>query len=257
MGILLVTATKLEMQAALAGLVPAEKAVALAHALSENKSPVTGIQACGHILFPLICGVGPVSAGLRLGVALEALRQSPVSGILNLGLGGSYDTRKAPLGSVVGATCEIFPEFGLRRGDAIDAHGLNFAQALTSMGEIVDRIPPEALPDADPEKGLGNMGLNCHTLVAPSFVCGPSVTVAGVSADPEYAAAMARRTGGLMENMEGFALALGAAQHKLPFVELRAISNAVGYRPPEHWDIPGALAALTKTAAGLFTGTAY
>ena len=148
MGILLVTATALEMQAALAGIVPAEKAASLAHSLSESESPVTSRQACGRTLFLLICGVGPVSAGLRLGFALGALSSESLSGILNLGLAGSYDTEKAPLGGIVGATCEIFPEFGLCIGSDIDAHGLNFAQTLTPMGEIFDRIPP-FLPDTE------------------------------------------------------------------------------------------------------------
>jgi futalosine hydrolase len=54
--------------------------------------------------------------------------------------------------------------------------------------------------------------------------------------------------------MEGFALAYGCAVAGVPFVELRAVSNAVGARPPVAWDLPGALSALGQATHRLFTG---
>jgi futalosine hydrolase len=256
MDILLVAATPLEMQAALAGLMPVKKAVSLAESLAGPHMPVqrraAPLAVRGHRLFPLICGVGPVSAALHLGFALGSLR-GRTSGVLNLGVAGTYDEQAAPVGSVIAASAEIFPEFGLATETTTDPLGLGFAQSLTPDGPVFDRIPP-LQPDGREvawlslEKGLGNMGLQCHTFM----MRGSSVTVAGASGNPERAALLARRTGGLTENMEGFALALGAARHGLAFAEIRAVSNVAGYRPPHRWDMPGALAALTNAVATLF-----
>ncbi|MFP5257993.1 MAG: futalosine hydrolase, partial [Acidobacteriota bacterium] len=84
-------------------------------------------------------------------------------------------------------------------------------------------------------------------------VAGPCLTVAGVSATPERAAALAGQYRALAESMEGFAVALAGAAAGLPGLELRAVSNRVGSRPPADWDLPGALAALGRAAARLFS----
>ena len=51
--------------------------------------------------------------------------------------------------------------------------------------------------------------------------------------------------------MEGYGAALAATGARLPFAELRAISNAIGPRDRGAWRIPDALAALTKAAHAL------
>ena len=57
-----------------------------------------------------------------------------------------------------------------------------------------------------------------------------------------------------IENMEGFALAFATMQKGLPFLEVRTISNLVGSREAEDWDLKGALNALEDVARQLFTG---
>ena len=47
-------------------------------------------------------------------------------------------------------------------------------------------------------------------------------------------------------------LALACAVAEVPFLELRAISNRVGARPPEDWDLPAALTALSQAMTTLF-----
>ncbi len=54
--------------------------------------------------------------------------------------------------------------------------------------------------------------------------------------------------------MEGFAAAYAAMQAGLPFLEVRTVSNMVGSRDSEDWDIKGALKALGTAANGLFAG---
>ncbi len=301
MEILLVTATLLEMRAVLAGLCPPPEAEPLLAVLEKAPAGETvPLFLPGGSLRLLICGIGPVAAGLSLGFALgrlcgpvfaepaptpveqdasqpsdeqtHPLLPSPelkslgerrmgvwgkeenllfkggfppsptIRGVLNFGLAGTYDAARAPLGSVVLATEEIWPEYGLATEKGVDPQGIGFAQTE------LDGVPVFGTLPLAPQNALGNMGLNCHNFT----IQGASVTVAGVSGSPALAAAMAAHTRGLTENMEGFALALGAARAGLPFAEVRAVSNEVGFRPPERWDSKTALAVMGEAAQQLF-----
>jgi futalosine hydrolase len=186
-------------------------------------------------LLPLICGVGLPNAALALG----GLPDGELSGVLNLGLAGSYDPVLAPLGSLVAASEEIWPEYGLVLREGVRAEALGLALAEQDGRPVFDRIA------LSPVLSLEAMGLNGSLGARP----GPAVTVAGVSGSPSRARRLARRTGGLMENMEGFALALGClSRGGIPFAEIRSISNLAGLRPPEGWDLPLALAGLGQAA---------
>ncbi len=217
----------------------------------EQPTPLPSLSLPGCTLDLLVCGVGPVAAALALGRYLgrnqESRRQPPLRGILNLGIAGSYDTGAAPLGSLVLATEEVYPEYGVwphqEDGQRAVPLPLPFPQAVIAGQKVVNHLPLEPLRD------LGNMGLNWHS----GWRSGVSVTVAGVSGTPQRAGHMAALGRGLTENMEGFSLALGAAMAGIPFAELRAISNAAGLRPPEGWDMPAALAALGQGAKNLLS----
>lgn len=207
--------------------------------------PPPALSLPGCTLDLLVCGVGPVASALALGRFLgrEACRSGLPRGILNLGLAGSYDIEAAPLGSLVLATEEVYPEYGVRSHPPHPEDGqemlplpLGFPQAEITGRKVFDRFP------LAPESALGNIGLNWHS----TWRQGASVTVAGVSGTPERARRLAALCGGITENMEGFPLALGAAMAGIPFVELRAVSNAAGLRPPQGWDMPAALAALGR-----------
>ena len=269
MDILLVTATAMEMRAVLSGV----------SAAGGAGGEVFRLGRCR--LHPLICGVGPVNAafalGRRLGLAGSPDARPFFSAVLNMGIAGTYDQDRLPVGSVAAASAEIWPEYGLAGAGQVDAVGLGFAQAVYRGGRIVERV------ELAPQEALGSLGIGWHT---PPLDC-PAVTVAGCSADPERARSLRERTQGLMENMEGFALALGCLHYEnglgvpgvdgslgigpsgaktaehvsggeprvlpaLPFVEIRSISNVAGCRPPKGWDMPGALAALSRTAKELF-----
>ena len=252
MRLLLVCATLMELRACLSPL-PApdapeaaaayEAAYAGGHAWLD---PPPALRLSGCTLDLLVCGVGPVASALALGRFLgrETCRSAPLlRGILNLGLAGSYDIEAAPLGSLVLATEEVYPEYGVRPHPPHPEDGqeklplpLGFPQAEIEGQKVFDRLP------LAPESALGNMGLNWHS----KWRQGASVTVAGVSGTPERAGRLASLCGGITENMEGFPLALGAAMAGIPFMELRAVSNAAGLRPPQGWDMPAALAALGR-----------
>ncbi|EHJ47804.1 futalosine nucleosidase [Solidesulfovibrio carbinoliphilus subsp. oakridgensis] len=199
----------------------------------------------GRDFLILVTGVGPVAAALAVGRVLGR-HEGAIGGLVNCGVAGSFDLAGVPLGGLVAATAEAFPEFGLRREAGTDPRGIGFPQLSlpgAGGGPVFDRLP------LAPEAAAGDMGLS----LPPGTLFGPCVTVAGVSGDAARAALLARRYGAACESMEGFAVGLAAAVAGLPFLELRTVSNRVGARPPEDWDLAGALAALGRAVAILFS----
>lgn len=183
----------------------------------------------GRDMAVLLTGVGPVAAAATLG---RLLGGGAIDGVLNLGLAGAYDLTTAPLTSLVTATAETFPEYGLRRAGVVDPRGLGFPQLTIAETPVYDRL------SLDPAAAAATLGLN----LPEGTIKGALASVAGVATPPAAKPAPDL----LAENMEGFALALACRLADIPFLELRAISNRVGARPPEDWDFAGALTALAR-----------
>lgn len=265
--LLLVSATAMEMRAFVSSFPGGPGSVPEAPAAPG--APLPRLELPGHSVSLLVCGVGPLAAALSLGRVLGSVPGSDpdraqadgkcgFDGLLNVGLAGSYDMAAAPVGSLVLAGEERFPEYGVwpDAGECIMGSGLgagepasmSLPQAELASGPVLNALALE------PDAALGKLALNCHTDERATMLRkGVSLTVAGVSGTPGRARRLASLFQGLTENMEGFALALGALQAGLPFLELRAVSNEAGYRPPGTWDVPAALAALNAAGQMLFS----
>lgn len=218
--ILLACATRQELQAVLS-----------CPDSSSGREPAP-ISMGGREFLPCAVGIGPVAAALSAGRLLE--RHPEVTGIVNLGICGSFETAAAPLGSVCAASAEILPEYGVRRA----IHGEEEAFGHQMFADLT-LDPPNRL-DFDPREQARSMGLNLH----PDWITGPSLTVAGVSGDQEQADTLRTRYKALTENMEGFSLALAARRHGIGFLEIRTVSNPVGARDKRLWNFRLALQAL-------------
>jgi futalosine hydrolase len=224
-----------------------ELSAALGLKVEARQGKLFAASAHGRPVLALVTGIGVVNAALALGRALEqaSAEGTGADGVICLGVAGSFDLAVQPLGSAWLVEREIWPEYGLLFSGqcAADARGLGFSLNGSKAAEpdaIFERLDWDAPAEA------ATMGL------APGGLAyAASLTVSGVSADPERARALWERFGAGLENMEGFALAYGARLAGLPFAELRAVSNAVGARPPKDWDLPGALAALGSAAQRL------
>ena len=180
----------------------------------------------------------------------------PFRGVVNMGIAGSYDCVAAPVGSVVLVDWECFPEYGVwpEYDESVDGLSenngqplaLRFAQGLLPAGPVFSRLALDA------HNTLGKLGLNCHTTLR----LGGGATLSGVSGTRRRAGRMQTLTGALagatIENMEGFALALGAAALGVPFVELRSVSNQAGFRTPHTWNVDAAAQALGVAAQNIF-----
>lgn len=188
----------------------------------------------GRKFLPCVVGIGPVAAALSAGALLE--RHPGVTGILNLGICGSFDTDVAPLGAVCVASAEIWPEYGVRR--AQDDGGQEEAFGHQMFADLP--LEPVNRLDLDPRAQARAMGLS----LPADWIAGPSLTVAGVSGDQKRADMLRSRHKALTENMEGFGLALAAKRRGIPFLEIRTVSNPVGARDKRLWNFGLALQAL-------------
>ncbi|HHI80862.1 MAG TPA: hypothetical protein ENK02_12915 [Planctomycetes bacterium] len=222
----------------------------------EGRGTIGG-QPCSLV------GMGPIEAAVGAGRAFA--RHPEVQAGLLLGLGGSYDLKRAPRGALVRAEW-----FGL---DPAPLAFLEKGARLGLEGELEARhpMPAEGLPAA-----LGNWE------GSEEILSGGFVTVAAPSEEPGVGrelgpglegAKLGPRRGGakmgpglkgaqlgpglegaLVEEMEGYAVARAGMAFGKGLASLRAISNGVGERDLAVWDLEGAFRALRRVVEVLQGG---
>ncbi|MFD3503804.1 futalosine hydrolase [Streptomyces sp. NPDC058676] len=181
----------------------------------------------------LAAGVGPALAAASTAAALTAaaLEGTPYDLVVSAGIGGGFQP-EAPLGSLVVADEITAADLGAETADGF--------LPVTELGfGTVTHRPPETLVRA----------VVSVTGARPGAVLTVS-TVTGTTA--RATALRERHPRALAEAMEGFGVAEAAAAHRVPVLELRAVSNPVGPRDRAAWRIGDALSALT-TAFGKLT----
>ena len=184
-------------------------------------------------------GVGPALAGAataRLLTLAEAAGR-PYRAVVSAGIAGGFAGR-VPVGGTVLATRSVAADLGAES-----------PEGFIPVDEL--GMPPEllgiatALP-ADP--GL----LGALRTALPEANVGAVLTVSTVTGTAASTEALAgRHPDAVAEAMEGYGVAVAAAQARLPFAELRTVSNPIGPRDRGAWRMKEAFAALTEAAAAL------
>ncbi|WP_329598194.1 futalosine hydrolase [Streptomyces pseudovenezuelae] len=171
-------------------------------------------------------GVGPALAAASTATALTraALAGAPYGLVVSAGIGGGF-LPHAPVGSLVVADEITAADLGAETADGF--------VPVTELGfGAVTHRPPEALVRA--------------AAAATGARAGAVLTVSTVTGTAARAAALRERhPTALAEAMEGFGVAEAAGAHRVPVLEIRAVSNPVGPRDRAAWRIGDALAALT------------
>ena len=171
----------------------------------------------------LLCGVGPVEAAARTAAALVGERYDLV---LNIGIAGAFEGRAA-----VGESCVVaadFVELDRENGEAL----------RLPPG---DRLYSRAQSDPSLVEMLAESGIPQRTGVTVSRVTTAASTCERLSA-----------LGAEIESMEGFAVLRAAELAHVRALELRGISNLVGPRASETWNVAAAFAALADATHRLF-----
>jgi futalosine hydrolase len=190
----------------------------------ERDAVAQAFTGDGHLV--IAAGVGPALAAASTATALTtaALRGTPYDLVVSAGIAGGFQP-EAPVGSLVVADEITAADLG-----AETPEGFVPVTAL-GFGTVTHRPPEPLVRD-----------LAAATGARPGAV----LTVSTVTGTAERAAALrARHPSALAEAMEGFGVAEAAAAHRVPVLEIRAVSNPVGPRDRAAWRIGDALAALT------------
>ncbi|MBA4119953.1 MAG: futalosine hydrolase [Isosphaera sp.] len=238
-GVLVVCATPLE-----AGALLAELGVGslVAHAQEWRPMPVLpGLKL-------LISGVGKANAAAATARALDPASDA---GVLSIGIGGvlptpekntpvnSADERRATLGDVVVSTRSVYADEGLLTPEKfVDLHDMGFP--------------------AGPWEGSGPWAPPAwlSTLRTLGDAQGVIATVSTCSGTDQAAREVARRTGAVVEAMEGAAVAQVAERLGVAWGEVRVVSNTTGDRHAQRWEMRAALDRLARLGAALAgTGT--
>lgn len=183
------------------------------------------IRAAGVDVPVLVAGAGPAAAAAATAAALDPGTDL----VLSAGIGGGF----APLvpGDVAVASSAVFADLGAETAD-----GFTPVSALGFGDERYDVSPALAIELAD------RTGAHLGAILTVATVTGSAARAQEL---------LARHPDAVAEGMEGAGVAAAARVRGVPFAELRAISNLVGPRDRDAWQIPRALNALGRAVASV------
>lgn len=186
-----------------------------------------------------VTGIGIAATCYNLTKILDSAllpAAKPYDLVVNIGIAGSYSA-EFPIGSVAHITVEQFGDMGIEtRGGfqtlfdyaMLDANTLPFVDGLLKVSDPYPVTGPlEGVKDATGITFQTITGIREHNLRRME------------SFSPH------------IESMEGAAFFYVCLMEKVPFIELRAVSNEVGERDKSRWDIRAAFSALENTCVRL------
>jgi futalosine hydrolase len=180
----------------------------------------------------VVGGLGLVNTAAALAAQLAA---APPRLVLQFGIAGAYVPAGLAVGAVACATEEIYGDLGV----------------LTPAGwQPADLIGIPLLPGAPPRFNRFPLdaALVEHAARAAGARAGPFVTVSTCTGVRTVGDALHHRWGALCESMEGAAAAHVCALYRVPFLEVRGVSNLVEDRDREKWQLARAVAAAQDAA---------
>lgn len=184
----------------------------------------------------MLTGIGTTSTSYRLTKQLCSA-ETPYDLVVNTGIAGSF-SKEFPIGAVARIDKEYFGDLGfetfsgfqtLFEYQILDADTFPFKGGALNAPLLGDRL----------ENSLS------HIKKASS------VTVQTVSGLPEKTDRLRMGFSPQIESMEGAAFFYICLLERVPFIELRSVSNEVGERDRTKWNIPLALENLKKETANL------
>jgi len=174
----------------------------------------------------LVTGVGAIAATAAI---YRCINDERPDFMVQAGIAGCFDREQA-LGSVFAIEEEFLGDAGVEEdGEWKDI----FDMGLTEP----DQYPFE-------KKTLKNPLADHHTIgLCPKA---SAVTVSTITTHPARLAQIGEKYGAHLESMEGAAFHFCALSERIPFLQLRAISNYAGERDKSKWKIKDAIGNLNK-----------
>lgn len=174
-------------------------------------------------------GIGKVNAAHAASCILE---RYSVDALINIGVAGAYSGAGLKNGDIAVASKEILGDEGV-----VDSRGW---KSLSTIGiPVVQHGGKKYFNEFQIEHRLFKKIIKAIAADAaqPRIGHGPFVTLSAASGSRARAGEFAKRFNAICENMEGAAVAQVSALYKMPFLEIRGISNIAGVRDKKKWDL--------------------
>ncbi len=211
-----------------------------------RKTAWSGMLDGGPVLV-LPAGMGKTNAAQALTALLET---RPVRGVIGFGVAGAYPGSGLALGDVALASAAIYGDEGVEApGGWISTEAIGIPLLERSGARVFNEIALDPTLVDRARVALQAAGVAARV--------GPFVTVSACSGTAARGAELAQRFGALCEGMEGAALAHVAALYEVPFLELRAVSNAVEDRDLSRWRLAEAAEAAQRAVRVVAEGWDY
>ena len=227
MHILLVAATPFEIQPTIDGLLKSERP-GWARPGQSGQAEQSG--EADHSISTLITGIGSMATTWSL---MRQIDRTPPDLIIQAGIAGCFSQR--PAGEVFVISEEVPADLGVwEDGQFKSLFELNLAGAHQfpfSNGRLNNPYPQLlALTSLEPVRAM---------------------TVNEITTDPGHIRWHQQNTAAVVESMEGAGLHYVGLQEKIPFLQLRAVSNDIGVRDKTKWDIRLAIGRLNEQVSSL------
>ncbi len=191
---------------------------------AERDAIADALDRTGGAADIIVGGIGPAASGAATAAALAAGNYDLA---LCAGIGGGIGP--LPIGAIAVAAAIVFADLGAETLDG-----------FLPLGQSCYEVPPRLAVELADCTG-GHLG----TILTVATVTGTSATAA---------ARQDRHPDAIAEGMEGAGVAAAASAHAVAYAEIRAISNPVGPRDRDAWQIPRALDALAAAVASIAQG---
>jgi futalosine hydrolase len=186
-------------------------------------------------------GMGKVNAAHGLTALLE---RREVRGVVGFGVAGAYAGSGLEVGDVALASHCIYGDDGVEApGGWLSTEGIGIPLLEQDGRPVYNQIALEPARVQRAADALEAAGVHARV--------GPFVTVSACSGTAARGAEVEARFGGIVEGMEGAALAHVAALYGCPFLEVRAVSNLVEDRDLTRWRLQDATTAAQRAVRAL------
>jgi len=193
------------------------------------RSSWDGFYLGDSVINTMVTGVGSVATSWSL-TKWFCSNDTPDL-VINIGIAGSFN-RDIPIGAVVVPVSDCFADAGIESGDRF------FTLAEAGLQKS------DSFPFKDGKIFFNNEYID---KIPGSLRKVNAVTVNMATGSVHTAAKIQERYKADIESMEGAAFAFVCSSEKVNFLALRSISNYVGPRQKEKWDIGLALENLSET----------
>ncbi len=190
-----------------------------------------------------LTGIGAVQAChcVTREVVAAAAAGEPYNLVVNLGIAGSYDLEAFPIGSAAVISREHFADlgFGSEEGfsDLFQYGILDKDEFPYTNGALARQLLPYPHIEKVLEKYGAGAGATVQCVTGTQARCNEIVDMY----NPQ------------IESMEGAGVYYAALMEKVPFFELRTVSNAVGERDTSKWESKAALDTLEECCREIFS----